>query len=1012
MALRERIFPIRFIGGLDTKSDDKTAQPASLLACENAVFTRGGTLSKRYGHTILGTTILGTGTTLPAGKALGVRGTELVQFSEDQAHSYLADLDKWSAIGDVQSVVPTLRVIAKRTTDQTGADYATAGGIGLAAWDDSEGGVWLAVLDDDTGRVIVAPRQVDANGSRPRCVVVDGVLHMYFVDAAAGEIYSLVVSPNQPDAASTATANIIRNDLDASNPHYDVDVDATKAFIVWRTSTANTLGAGYVHSSGEIGRPSNGLTSPVTVTATDPDAVAASVDVTGGTNNAVVWFSSSDGIQYHTLNQTLVQVQATQTIDATASPAVTAITAQWARDSVSSARRLHVFYERTASPDQNRTVTRAYDDVLSAAGGTVVGTQRSARLASKAFDDEDHVYVNIAHETTLWTTYFTMREDGLIVSRLLSGVAGGGVSVPHLPHVQTTSRKHTWAGIYKIALESEDSDQFTEKGIQKITLDFDDADAYQTAELGRALYISGGMPQSYDGRQIVEAGFHVAPDDVAAPAQVGPAGDGVNVGTHLYRFAYGWKNAQGEIEWGPTSAGTSVVVSSTAKKVTFTIPTYRITAKDDVFIGAFRSEAGDTASLYLVSTHDPTSTGINGYIANDTTTDTVTFADELSDANLIKREPLYTNGGILSNDNTSMGAQITTAGRRIFYDDPEDPNLVRFSQELRTGFAAEFSPVLTVRPDDFGGAVTGLIEMDDAIVVFKKSAIYFFAGPGPLANPDAGGGFSDPELITSDVGCENARSIEYTPAGVIFQSKKGIYLLGRDRSVRYIGAPVEKFTDPTRENQTIVSSDLIPDRTQIRLLTSSGETLLYDYYFDNWSTFTNHEGLDAVVADGVYYYLRTNGEVFKENTSSFQDGTKDINRVIETAWLHTQEHLQGMQRVWHLYVLGNYKSTHKLLVSWQTDYEPGFTEPIVCDPSEFITTESYGDGLYGAGVYGDEGAVVQRYQFKIHVGEKCEAIRFRFEDSEASGEAFELTEIVLSCGVMRGTYHIADSRTY
>jgi hypothetical protein len=270
-------------------------------------------------------------------------------------------------------------------------------------------------------------------------------------------------------------------------------------------------------------------------------------------------------------------------------------------------------------------------------------------------------------------------------------------------------------------------------------------------------------------------------------------------------------------------------------------------------------------------------------------------------------------------------------------------------------------------------------------------------------------------LITSDVGCTNAASIEYTPQGVIFQSRKGIYLLGRDRSVRYVGAPVEKFTDPEREGLTVVSTTLIPDRTQVLLLTD-GQALLYDYFFDQWSTFTNHDGLGAVVVDGVYHYLRTDGRVFQQNTSSHQDDNSHVRMGLETAWIHLQETLQGLQLIRRVTILGKYKSDHVLRVYAQEyEYEAGWGEPFSCDPADFISQPLYGEGLYGAGVYGDHGEVVERYQFEIHLGYRGQAFRLRFEDEEEAGEygaAFELTELLVTGGVKRGRYNIEDARAH
>jgi hypothetical protein len=74
------------------------------------------------------------------------------------------------------------------------------------------------------------------------------------------------------------------------------------------------------------------------------------------------------------------------------------------------------------------------------------------------------------------------------------------------------------------------------------------------------------------------------------------------------------------------------------------------------------------------------------------------------------------------------------------------------------------------------------------------------------------------------------------------------------------------------------------------------------------------------------------------------------------------------------------------------------------DPSDYIDEDNYGAGNYGAGVYGGSGDI--RYQETIHLGLKCEAVRFRFEDLESSthGAAYELSELLLEGAVEAPSY--------
>ena len=75
----------------------------------------------------------------------------------------------------------------------------------------------------------------------------------------------------------------------------------------------------------------------------------------------------------------------------------------------------------------------------------------------------------------------------------------------------------------------------------------------------------------------------------------------------------------------------------------------------------------------------------------------------------------------------------------MFWADASDPSGVYYSQERADGYAIEATPELRLQVPPAGGAVTGIAVMDDAVMIFKRSAIYMVTGAGPLANPAAGG---------------------------------------------------------------------------------------------------------------------------------------------------------------------------------------------------------------------------------------------------------------------------------
>ncbi len=1019
MSLREVTIPIRFRGGVDSGTDPLLVTLDHLLAAENAVLDTWGVLAKRNGHTNLGRSVMGSVSELMNTRKLGRRNDELLLMTDDKVYSYIDATSEWAERGDFQSCKLTNRVVAGTVGDQTLADCATNDGVTAYAWEDSQGGVYYSVVDATTGAVITRPTQLDVLATKPRVHAVGNKLHVYYALAASNAIWVRVISPDNPKAAETEASVILLDNLDSTLPYYDIDsTPGTKAVIAWAGKPASptsniTAWLGYITADAVLGSPMNGEPAAIDTTRVVASALGVCIDpitdegeetpicvMHGQTNQATCEYY--DATNFTANNFTVLNTGIT----------VDNITGAWENADSGEQRQLYIFWEVNNATDQYRYVEwqLRFDD------GSLVGstfTQKGVGLAAKAFRDKQtgeapDVYVGLVHDTTLFATYFVMRDDQLIVARILPGTAAGVTPSAHLPTVTNTSRTATWAATFNRALESEDRDVFTEKGIQSVKLEFAATDAYQSAQLGATTYIAGGgMIQAFAGDGIFEAGFHVGHDGGLGFVDAAGA---IPDGTYVYRVAPEYVLPNGEIVQGPVSAGTSVTLSGGPKKVTLTINQLRVTAMRAPFgecrWGIYRTESGG-ANLYRVSSLDPTESGDNGYLANDPTKDTLTFVDNMTDATLLKQEPIYTQGGILSNDPPPCGNIIAAGKDRLFWNDPEDPDVVRYSQTIRAGYAAELSSQSIIRIPPEGGAITAIAVADDVTYVFRETAMYAFSGPGPLANPDAGGGFSPVQQVPSDVGCTNQASLTVFPGGVAFKSEKGIYLIDRGRQVHYIGRKVEKYN-----GQDVVSADLIEDRTQIRFLTSSGVTLFWDYSIDQWTEALNHEGDDAVVVGSAYHYLRANGDTWKED-SSYQDGTQHIPMAAETPEIHFSQSLQGFQMIWHLYVRGNYKSDHTINVRAAVDGEPDFSIHVEdIEPDDYYDPANYGEGNYGDGNYGGDN--VQRHQFSVHIGAKCSSIRFRIEVNEDSadyGAGMEILELLVTGGVIGPSYQDGDSRS-
>lgn len=1055
--------PIRFplVAGIETKADPKTVSAPRLLDLQNGIFTRALSIAKRRGYNALSSDVIGSVSSYPGGdgsvgpvlveseasepgvasasyagiRGLGARGTELVMFAGNRSFSYLSALDKWSDAGPVYSVTQTDRRLLDRPTGQVTGDYAVAGGVGLVAWMVGGIGPMFALVDDATGRVLLPPTAAgDAAGTRPRAVKVGAKLALLYVNEV-GATFALKIAlldPQAPDSFDPAVGvTVLTPDVDATNPNYDA-IDLVRhegAVVAWHAAGVG-IRAAFLDPSGVLGSPVTGWSSaadlaftdistpltsgPVIARAsleTDKEAIAIAAGATGG--NARVY-------GYLVQNKAVINEGQSAWVDTALGETVGTLAIAFRVDTDSAGDPLplavDVYAEFRDAVVRNSLVARSGMTWFAPDWGNYYDAGeffRGCVLASGGFNVGKDSFINLLVPLPLFGVYLTCRHDALVVARAFPGTADDPVTYRHLPRVIASGDVVRWTAIAKDYLKGINDDQFTDPGLRQVSLDFGDVSAFQSASAGVSLYLGGSAPQIYDGQSWVEASFHYGVDWETTEtiwSQADGAGAIPN-GTYNYVAVPEFTLANGEILRGPASRPLTVVTTGANDTVTINWPTIRLTRmtsfggaskeRDDISLAIYRTINGDSSSYYRVSSLDTSTVGaMNGYRPNSTSANSVAFIDGMTDAVLITQEPAYFVGGILSNDPAPSSNVMAVAKNRLFTTDPSDPLAIHYSQERIDGYAFEAPPELMLSIDPRGGAVTGIAALDDALIVFKASAIFALSGPGPQRNPDIGGpedGFSLPVLVTSDVGCISQRSIANTPAGLVFQSAKGIYLLDRSRQVSYVGAPVEAYN-----SQVVTRATLVDDTTQIRFLTDAGRTLLYDYLFGQWSTWTNHEGLDAVLVGGVYHYARTDGRVFRES-ASYADAGDAIKLRIETSWMRFDEAtLQGYSKFWHLHVLGSWRSAHKLRVQFALGYAGSgdWSDPIDLAATSMDGT-GYGDGAYGAGVYG--GTPNDAYQWRCHLGRKGQGIRFAFEDLEADGvhgAAFELTELLVTGGTI------------
>lgn len=231
----------------------------------------------------------------------------------------------------------------------------------------------------------------------------------------------------------------------------------------------------------------------------------------------------------------------------------------------------------------------------------------------------------------------------------------------------------------------------------------------------------------------------------------------------------------------------------------------------------------------------------------------------------------------------------------------------------------------------------------------------------------------------------------------MFQSlTKGIWLLSRGLKESYIGADVETYN-----GDRVTSAVLIPDSTQVRFTLETGVALVYDYYYGQWVVFTNHSAVGAVIFQNQYTYLNANGLFYKEKPGFFKDVGSPYFIRCSTGWLSLAG-LQGYERAYRLYLLGEVLSHHSLQIDIAYDFNSNATQRIVATPTSQYN-QNYGDDPYYGSV-AHFGGADQTLQYRLNLArQKCQSLRVTIQEGlDTSNLEYGAGLTLSSLGVLVG----------
>lgn len=948
MPLPKQSIPINFAQGLDTKTDPFQVPVGKFLSLENTIFTKAGLLQKRNGFAQI--------TSLPDSSS-----TLLTTFNDNltavgkSVIAYSSGTNQWINKGQLKPLTLNVLPLIRSNTNQSQIDTAVAGnGTICAVYTDNVSSASVtypvykyAVIDGETGQNIVNQTQIVSSAyvivAAPRVFTLGNYFAIVFSSqlhtSGAGHIQYIAVSQTNPSTV-TAAADISTSTLASSQGSFDGVVANNALYLSWNGAANSGIKSTFLSSYLSQG-------STVTIATSSATIVGMAADTTQST--PVIWtagFStgSASGVIVAT-NQALTTLFAARQFISSGSGFVTNITA------TAQNGKVNLFYEvsNTYSYDANAQTNYIAKRSASQTTGSLTAqsiVSRSVGLGSKAFLINSSSYMLGSYASSYQPTYFLINSTGQVAAKI-AYENGGGYLTTGLPSVYVNNQTARVGYLIKDLIQAVNKDTnvaagtqtagiFSQTGANMVNFTFG-TDGLNTSEIAGNLHINGGVLWAYDGVAPVEQGFHLYPESVEAVG-AGPVGS-MSAQTYYYQATYEWSDNNGNVFRSAPSVPATYAVGSGTNAVTVNVPTLRLTAKtaNPVKIVLYRWSTAQQTYYQVTSITSPR--------LNDPTIDSVSFLDVQTDASILGNNIIYTNGGVVENIAPSACNAMTLFQSRLWLISAEDPNMLLFSKQVIENTPVEMSDLFSVFVAPTTGAqgstgpMTAISSMDDKLIIFKENAIYYLNGSGP-DNTGANSQFSEPTFITATVGCMNQRSIVFIPNGLMFQSDKGIWLLGRDLSTSYIGAAVEDF------NQYSVKSALnIPGTNQVRFTLSNGTTLMYDYFYNQWGTFTGVPAISSTLYNGLHAYINQYGQAFKESPGLFLDGSNPVLMSFITSWFNLAG-LQGFERAYEFYLLATYISPHKLNVQIAYDYNSSPTQTDIISPDNY--NGAYGsDTLYG-----------------------------------------------------------------
>jgi len=480
------------------------------------------------------------------------------------------------------------------------------------------------------------------------------------------------------------------------------------------------------------------------------------------------------------------------------------------------------------------------------------------------------------------------------------------------------------------------------QGLAMLTADFQSTDRYESAELGRTLFMTPGW--YWDRSKWIEISYSYWPqvgrvtvDGTGAAAAFTSSFRGCyetldgNLFTHRSDVSEPFYDTTG-------TGNTNIAVKVDTANFTFTIPAQGITMRQGA---QFEDQTkGIRIAIYrqdtITATGAQTPWTLFCLIQNTPLTAMVTATIPIGGDSTVDKtypEGVYTDGGVLANVMPPGFSAIATYRNRIVV---AQGHTIYFSKSFVTGDTVNFTDAFNL-PLEETGDITALWVMDDTLFISTTSRIYYTEFNGPT-DTNAESDIQQPNRVATDLGVLDQRSIAVTPIGTLYQSTVGIQLMDRNRSVD--SEPVGSRVQVDLANFPVISSAIVhPTGRYVSFACNNsgnpnlGIRLIFDYALNRWSRDCHaSNGVIAygnaiiceVVRDGLVYFMTASGStasaLYREDPTTNVDAGTWVTMAVEVAETHP-ESLQGWLLFQKWIWMHEKLTEYNFRIDWFRDYE-------------------------------------------------------------------------------------------